>query len=131
MAQRGSSADPFYTSPTPPLTAANGAQSAAAAVGGTVVADTGALGAGTYLVEVIAAILGVATAGVGLVIEHRNAANGANISVLGGIGGGGDGLDTEISEVTIAANERIRVVVGATALPASTTAVASIRAYKK
>jgi hypothetical protein len=131
MARQGSTADPVYVSPTPPLTVANGAQSAAAAAAGTVVADTGPLAAGTYLVEVVAAVLGVATAGVGLVIEHRNAANSANISTLGGVGGGSAALDTEINEVTVALNERIRVVVGAVTLPATTTAVASVRAYRK
>jgi predicted component of type VI protein secretion system len=120
--------DPVYD--RPPLTAANGATSAAAATAGTVVADTGALVAGTYIVEVIASIFGVPTAGVGLEIQHRNAANSANVSVLGGTSPAGD-LDTAIGEVTIAANERIRVVVGAVALPATTTATASVRAYRK
>lgn len=130
MAGKGTQADPLYTADKPPLTVANGTQTAAAAVAGTVVADTGALAAGDYLIEAVCAVLGVATAGVGLVVEHRNAANSANVSVLGACSGGGT-LDTEIDGVTIAANERIRIVVGATALPASTTAAGSVRAYKK
>jgi hypothetical protein len=108
----------------------NGALSAAAAASGTVVADTGQLPAGVYTVEVAMHVGGVATAGVELVVEHRNAANSANVTVLGGCGTGG-GAAPRFSKVTVAENERIRVVVGAVALPTTTKASAHIRAYRQ
>jgi hypothetical protein len=109
---------------------ANGGLSAAAAAGGTVVADTGQLPAGAYTVECAMHIGGVATAGVELVVEHRNAGNSANVSVLGGCGTGG-GASLRFVKVTVAANERIRIIVGAVALPATTKASAHVRAYRQ
>lgn len=127
MAQRGSEADPVITRDQAPVAAVvnNGALSAAAAAIDTIVADTGALGAGTYVVEFTGGILGPDTAGVGLVVEHRNAANAANIAILGG----GTQFERRIARVVIAASERIRIKVDAVALPALTKAVAAIRVY--
>lgn len=127
MARPGSDSDPNYVREATPLAVVNnGGQTAAAAVANTVVADTGALPAGTYEVEVEGGILGALTAGVGLVIEHRNAANGANIAVLGG----GVQFERRIKRVTVALNERIRIRTDAVALPAATVAAAAIRVYQ-
>jgi hypothetical protein len=126
MAQRGSEADPAVTRDQAPSSVVNnGGLTAAAAAADTVVADTGALAAGTYAVEFQGGILGALTAGVGLVAEHRNAANAANIAILGG----GPQFDRRVARVTVALNERIRIKVDAVALPASTKAVAAIRVY--
>lgn len=126
MARVGSESDPTVIRDQAPSSVVNnGGLSAAAAAVDTVVADTGALPAGTYEVEVTGGILGVLTAGVGLVVEHRNAANNANVAVLGG----GTQFERRIARVTVALNERIRVKVDAVALPASTKAVAAVRAY--
>ena len=127
MAGRLSDSDPGYVrEQTPAAVVNNGGLTAAAAAADTVVADTGALPAGTYEVELTGGILGVQTAGVGLVVEHRNAANGANIAVLGG----GTQFERRIKRVTIALNERIRIKVDAVALPATTKATAAIRVYQ-
>lgn len=127
MGRRGGDADPdFIREATPLAVVNNGALSAAAAAIDTVVADTGSLPAGTYEVEITGGILGPDTAGVGLVAEHRNAANAATVSTLGG----GTQFERRIKRVTIAANERIRIKVDAVALPASTKAVAAVRVYQ-
>lgn len=127
MARPGSDSDPNYVREATPLAVVNnGGQTAAAAAANTVVADTGALPAGTYEVELQGGVLGVLTAGVGLVVEHRNAANGANVAVLGG----GSQFERRIKRVTIAASERIRIRVDAVALPAATVAAAAIRVYQ-
>jgi|SRR5215211_4168469 len=106
-----------------------GAQSAAAAGAGTVVADTGPLAAGTYTLDFELAVLGAAVAGVGLVIEHRDAGNSNALDVIGGCPGGG-AVRGRFESIVLAANERIRAVVGATALPATTTATARLQAYR-
>jgi uncharacterized protein YjlB len=130
MAKPGGEADPTITrDQAPSATTANGTLSAAAAAADTVIADTGALAAGDYEVEIACAVLGVGVAGVGLVAQHRNAANSADISTLGGCAGG-DSTCIRVKRVTIAASERIRVKVDAVALPATTKALASVRAYK-
>lgn len=127
MANRGSEADPVVNRDQAPSSIVNnGAVSAAAAAPSTVVADTGQLPAGTYEVEVTCAVLGPLTAGVGLVVEHRDAANTGNVAVLGGTAGT---LERRIKRVTVAVNQRIRVRVDAVALPASVVAVAAVRAY--
>jgi hypothetical protein len=118
-----------YATQVSAQTVSNGALSAAAAAANTVVADTGQLAAGTYDVEYCLSIGGVATAGVELVIEHRNAANNANVSVLGGCACPAS-VAGRASRVTAAANERFRVVVGAAPLPASTKAAARLDAHR-
>jgi hypothetical protein len=109
----------------------NGALSAAAAAANTVVADTGPLAAGVYDVEyqLHIGMLATAAAGVELVVEHRNAANNGNLSVLAGCPGGGAGSG-RLSRVAVAANERIRVVVGAVALRASVKAAARLDVHR-
>lgn len=131
MAGRGSEADPVVTrDQAAAAQVQNGAQSAGGLAANTNVADTGALPAGDYMVEFTAAILGVAAAGKGLVVEHRNAANGANITILGGLGAGGGPLERRICKVPIALNERIRIRTDAVPLAASEIAVAAIRVYR-
>lgn len=112
--------------PLPLATVANGALSAAAAAIDTVVADTGALPAGTYRIDVNAGILGVQTAGVGFVVEHRNAANAATLEVLGG----GVQGQVAVDRLVVATNERVRVKVDAVALPLLTKLSANVRAYR-
>jgi hypothetical protein len=129
MARPGSAADPQSVLTATLATTVQGAQSGAAAAAGTVVTDTGQLPAGTYSLDFEVAVLGVQVAGVGLVVEHRNAANGATVSVLGGCPGGA-AVEGHLEGIVLAANERIRVVVGAVALPASTTGIARLHAYR-
>lgn len=128
MARNGTDANPNFVREATPLATPvnNGGLSAAAAAADTVVADTGPLAAGTYEIEVQGGILGPDVAGVGLVVEHRNAANAANIAILGG----GTGFERRIKRVVVAATERIRIKVDAVALPAATKAVAAVRVYQ-
>jgi hypothetical protein len=94
-----------------------------------VLADTGALAAGTYLVEINLAASAVAAAGKHIQVEHRNAANAATVNYLGGCSGG-QMFSTIVERVVVAAGERVRAVVGAVAFAASEGAIASIRAYR-
>lgn len=128
MARPGSAADPNYVLDSPPQTAAVSGVSTAP-IAAAVIADTGALGAGEYRLEIELSAEAVAAAGKGLRVEHRNAANGATVNTLGGVPGGAS-RDILVTRVTLAASERVRVVVGAVAFAASEVAVASIRAYK-
>jgi hypothetical protein len=70
----------------------------------------------------------VLAAGKALVVEHRNAANAATVKQLGGCSAGQSRTLT-IRRLTLAANERVRVVVGAVAFGAGETATAAIQAY--
>jgi hypothetical protein len=94
-----------------------------------VIADTGALAAGTYLVEINLIASATPAAGKQLQVEHRNAANGATVNYLGGVTGG-QVFQAIVERVVVAVNERIRVVVGAVAFAATEGAIASIRAYR-
>ncbi|MGH3428498.1 MAG: hypothetical protein ACRDQZ_13175 [Mycobacteriales bacterium] len=94
-----------------------------------IIADSGQLAAGTYLVEINLAASAVAAAGKQLQVEHRNAANAATVNVLGGTTGG-QVASFIVERIVIALNERIRVVVGPVAFAATEGAVASIRAYR-
>lgn len=106
---------------------ANGASSAAAAAAGTVIATTGALAAGTYLVEIAGSLLGVAAAGKGLLAVHRNAGDTADVAVLAACNGGGH-FNMAYQRVTIATGERIVIRVGTVVLGAGEIGVASVRA---
>lgn len=112
---------------TPAAAASVGALSTAP-TSAAVVVDTGALPAGDYLIDVELDAAGVAAAGKALVVEHRNAANGATLKQLGGCGVGQSRTLT-IRRLSLAANERVRVVVGAVAFGAGETATAAIQAY--
>jgi hypothetical protein len=93
-----------------------------------VVADTGALPAGDYTIDVELDAAAVLAAGKALIVEHRNAANAATVKPLGGCGAGQSRTLT-IRRLTLAANERVRVIVGAVAFGAGETATAAIQAY--
>lgn len=108
-------------------TAASGLSIAPAA--GAVVADTGPLAAGTYLVEINLMASAAAAAGKHIQVEHRDAANAANINVLSGCAGG-QMFSTLVERVVVAANQRVRAIIGAVAFAASEGALASIRAYR-
>jgi hypothetical protein len=99
-----------------------------ASTAGAVIADSGALPAGDYSVDVELDAAAVLAAGKGLVVEHRNAANGATVKQLGGCAAGQSRTLT-IRRITLAANERIRVIANATAFGAGETAIASIQVY--
>lgn len=93
---------------------------AAAPAASTVVADTGALTPGVYMVTVVTGSDDSLAAGKVFLVQHRNAANAANAESLAALP-----VDKPASvtfpEVTIADGERIRVVTGATAAVAATT----------
>jgi hypothetical protein len=92
-----------------------------------VLADTGALPAGVYDFEVNAAVADVIAAGVGIFIEHRNAANGATLKDLGGTTPGGGGVvGYKIRNYRLAANERVRLVGGSAAAGAASLSVGAI-----
>jgi hypothetical protein len=93
-----------------------------------VVVDTGALPAGDYTIDVELDAAAVLAAGKALVVEHRNAANAATVKQLGGCSAGQSRTLT-IRRLTLAANERVRVVVGAVAFGAGETGTAAIQAY--
>lgn len=103
---------------------------AGALAGGAVLADTGALPAGRYNFIIRLAQADVIAAGVGLFIEHRNAANGATVKDLGGLTPGGGGAEFEIDNYDLVANERVRVVGGSAASGAASLQVAAIGVQK-
>lgn len=87
--------------------------------------DTGALTAGDYELEIQLVASDTVAVGKGLVVEHRNAANNANINVLGGCTAG-ETVDISIARITIATNERIRVIAGTAAGAASSMYISAI-----
>lgn len=88
-------------------------------------ADTGALVAGDYDFDINLCAADTIAVGKGLVIEHRNAANGATLFNLGGIPAG-EALTVALRRYTIATNERIRVIAGTAAGAASSMYVSAI-----
>jgi hypothetical protein len=109
--------------------AANVAGVAVAPAAAAVIADTGPLPAGDYQIEYEVGIAGVLAAGKGVRLEHRNAANSAAIRSGPFVPAGATESYTW-SRVTLAANERIRAVVGAVAGAASEEFGCAIRAYQ-
>lgn len=93
------------------------------------VADTGPLAAGVYLVEVAIAFADTLAAGKVAHAEHRDGANGANVARLGSCSAG-DSTFVVARRLTLAANERVRVVNGGVAGAAGSVLSAAIRAYK-
>lgn len=87
-------------------------------------ADTGALPAGTYDFIIVLMVSDTVAVGKGLIVEHRNAANGATLAVLGGVSA--PESITYTTRLTLALNERVRVVVGTVAGAASSRYVSSI-----
>lgn len=106
-------------------TVASGQATAPAA--SAVIADTGPLPAGTYLVEVRMSGSCVRTAGKQLEAQHRNAANAATVNILHTTPG--EPAETETFRIVLAANERIRVVVGAVLFGAAEIANGLVRVY--
>jgi hypothetical protein len=95
----------------------------------TVIADSGQLPAGDYLVEVLMGYSDAAGAGKYLSVEHRNAANNGTVRELG-LCPAGSSVTTRMERVTVALNERIRIITGAVVGAASSVASASVRCYK-
>lgn len=97
----------------------------AAPTASSVQCDTGQLAAGDYELDIHLVASDTVAVGKGLVIEHRNAANNANINVLGGCTAA-ETIDISIARITLAQNERIRVIAGTAAGAASSMYVSSI-----
>ena len=99
-----------------PLTLNAGIVTAPAA--NAVIADTGALAAGDYDFLLAGGVSDTVAVGKGLVVEHRNAANGATLFTLGSCGAE-DGLEFWLIRYAIVLNERVRVIAGTVAGAAS------------
>lgn len=123
-----SSDNPLPTSDAALAEPTYGSGIATAPAAGAVVADTGNLAAGSYRVEISLAIAGASAAGKDMRVEHRNAADGANIRTLGGVAAGGS-VSLTLPRVTIAEGESLRAVAGAVAGAVSETYHALIVAY--
>lgn len=108
--------------------AANVGAQVVAPAAAALIADTGALPAGDYKVELDLDAAAALAAGKQLIVEHRNAANAATLRQLGACTAGASKSVT-IARVPLAANERIRVIVGAVLFAAGEVATAAIRAY--
>jgi hypothetical protein len=93
-----------------------------------VIADTGALPAGVYRVIVHVGSTGVAALGKGMSYEHRNAANSANVRTF--TWPTPAAYSIEQYYVTVALNERIRVVNATTAGEASSRYSALIEVFR-
>ena len=89
-------------------------------------ADSGALAAGTYDFDIHLAVADTIAVGKGLVIEHRNAANNANVNVLGGASPNGGSTTVNIRRLVIATNERVRVIAGTANGAASSMYISAI-----
>lgn len=114
--------------PTPLAAPTANSGAVTAPVAAAVVADTGALAVGSYRVEIALGFSGVLAAGKHIVAEHRDAANTGNVHQLA-LCPAGAGLALSLPKVVVAANERIRAVIGAVAGEVGSVAHASIRAY--
>jgi hypothetical protein len=125
MARRGSSADPdsFRQIVPAPGTVVGGRVVAPGA--NVVIADSGALPAGDYRVQVLIGYADTLAAGKCAVIEHRNAANAATVDQLGAVPAG-DSREIVIERLTLAASERIRVVNDAVVGAAGSVVVATV-----
>lgn len=108
----------------PPTTSWVSAEVTAPA-GAAAVVDTGALAAGDYRVEYELAFADSIAAGKTLALEHRDAANATNLHTL--TCPAGCVVQGALDRVTVALNERLRVVNRAIAGAAGSVASASIR----
>lgn len=97
----------------------------AAPTASAVQATTGALVAGDYDFDIYLTVSDTVAVGKGLVVEHRNAADGATLQTLGGCAGPGNQV-IQLRRYTIATNERIRVIAGTAAGAASSMYVSAI-----
>lgn len=98
---------------------------AAAPAIGAVLADSGALPAGLYDFQIHLVCSDTPAPGRGMVVEHRNAANGATLKDLGGATPE-TVVDLYIKHYRLAADERIRVIAGTAAGIAASMYVSSI-----
>lgn len=94
-----------------------------------VIADTGALSAGDYRIEIEGGAADTLAAGKGIRIEHRNAANTGNTRQSVVIPAGASAT-LKWQRVTVAEGERIRATAGGVAGAASSEYGATIRAYR-
>jgi hypothetical protein len=115
-----------FTPVTVPPVQASGIVIAPAA--NAVIADSGALPAGKYVVIVHYGSTGIAAVGKGMAYEHRNAANAANIHTFTWPTPSGGRI--ELHYVTVALNERIRVVNATTAGEAASRYSAHIQVLR-
>lgn len=127
-ARAGGDSDPIPVSSSPLVAPLFTSGQQVAPVAAIVVTDTGALGAGVYRVEANLGFSGVLAAGKHLTLEHRNAANAANVTQLGMCPAGGS-ESFVFERVVLAAGERIRAIVGAVAAAAGEVAHGTIRVY--
>lgn len=95
---------------------------------GALIATTAALAAGDYLVEISMGYADTIVAGKALAFEHRNAADSATQAELGNCPAGTNFVQ-QYKRVTVAANEKLRVVNLAVAGAAGSVAQATIRAH--
>lgn len=123
--QLRASAVPVYTKPATPTVAGAKVTAPAAAA---VIADSGAMAAGSYLVEITMGFADALAAGKALSCEHRNAANGATLFEFG-LCPAGTNFVQVYQRVVLALNERIRVVNLAVAGAAGSVASATIRLH--
>jgi hypothetical protein len=100
----------------------------AAPAASAVIADTGALAAGNYRIEWNCAALDTVAVGKGMIVEYRNAANSATTQRLGGCVAGATNSGS-MSRLTVALNERVRIIAGTAAGAASSQYVAFIAAF--
>lgn len=112
----------FYAGADP--VAQSGLLTAAAAA--TIVADTGPMAAGAYRAEIFLGFSGVAAAGKHLVLEHRDATNAATLHSIALVPAPGT-LQTVIERINLAANQRLRIIVGAVAAGAGEVTQGHIR----
>lgn len=113
------------TNPYSAVASANTVAPAANAV----LADSGQLAAGLYDIDMFAAVADTLAVGKGIVIEHRNAANGATLQSYMGCPAG-NGAQLNLRGVVVQTNERIRAIVMAGAPAALSQYVASISIRK-
>lgn len=104
------------------------AENAAPAIGAAQ-ADSGALAAGDYEVIVTGQANDTNAVGKGLVVQHRNAANSANVAQFAGCPAPGE-FKLHLPRIRFAANERIRVAAGSAAGAVSSQYVSSV-SYRK
>lgn len=80
-----------------------------APAGAAVIADSGALAAGVYDVDICMAAADAAAPGKGILIQHRNGANAATTNILGSCAAGSSN-QVNLKGYVLLANERIRAV---------------------
>lgn len=102
--------------------------SSTAPVANTVLADTGALPAGDYDIEVTGCVMDIAGVGLGLLVQHRDAGNANNVFQFGGCGSPGS-FSYIIRRLTLADNERVRIITGTANATAGGRYVLSVAAF--